>query len=109
MVTSVSRPRAPGVRSVSEDTELVSVREFERRMGDLVAVGARNGIDFDRSWTFRHRDDDVPDVMVEVTYLDESDVPGDAVDAADADDPHLDADADDPRNPDADADDPGDF
>ncbi|WP_327051320.1 hypothetical protein [Halomicrococcus gelatinilyticus] len=58
---------------MSEDTQLVSLGEFERELGDLVAVGARNGIDFDRSWTFRHPEDGVPDVMVEVTYLEESD------------------------------------
>lgn len=53
--------------------ELISLDEFEKRLSDLVATSARNGIDFDRSWTVRPSEDGVPDVMVEITYLDDVD------------------------------------
>lgn len=49
--------------------ELFSLDEFEKQLGELIEVSARNGIRFDRSWTFRRPDDDTPDVMVEITHL----------------------------------------
>ncbi|WP_458206911.1 hypothetical protein [Haladaptatus sp. NG-SE-30] len=51
------------------DVELLSLDDFEHRLGELIAVSARNGIGFDRSWTFRQPDEDIPDVMVEITCL----------------------------------------
>ncbi|WP_227355489.1 hypothetical protein [Haladaptatus salinisoli] len=51
------------------EPELLSLDEFEKRLAELVEVSARNGIGFDRSWTFRRSLDDGPDVMVEITYL----------------------------------------
>ncbi|WP_231184594.1 hypothetical protein [Haladaptatus sp. DYF46] len=51
------------------ELELLSVAEFEDELGQLLEVSAQNGIDFDRSWTFRLPSDDVPDVMVEITCL----------------------------------------
>ena len=58
-----------GASSVTHELELLSVDEFEDQLGHLLEVSARNGIDFDRSWTFRLPGDDVPDVMVEITRL----------------------------------------
>ncbi len=40
---------APGASSVTRETELLSLDEFELRLGELVETGARNGIGFDRS------------------------------------------------------------
>nr|WP_256490507.1 hypothetical protein [Haladaptatus sp. AB643] len=60
---------AQGANIVSRDLELLSVDEFEDQLGHLLEVSAVNGIDFDRSWTFRLPGDDVPDVMVEITRL----------------------------------------
>lgn len=54
---------------VARDLELLSVDEFEDQLGHLLEVSVVNGIDFDRSWTFRLPGDDVPDVMVEITRL----------------------------------------
>jgi hypothetical protein len=54
---------------VVTELELLSVAEFEDELGHLLEVSARNGIDFDRSWTFRLPSDDVPDVMVEIMCL----------------------------------------
>ncbi|KZN24916.1 hypothetical protein A4G99_08800 [Haladaptatus sp. R4] len=54
---------------MARDLELLSVDEFEDQLGHLLEVSAVNGIDFDRSWTFRLPGDDVPDVMVEITRL----------------------------------------
>ncbi|MFB9804895.1 hypothetical protein ACFFQF_05435 [Haladaptatus pallidirubidus] len=51
------------------DVEPLSLDEFEQQLGQLVEVSARNGIGFDRSWTFRRPEDDVPDVIVEITRL----------------------------------------
>jgi hypothetical protein len=48
---------------------LLSIDEFEERLHDLVTTSARNGIAFDRSWTFRGEDEEVPDVMIEITQL----------------------------------------
>jgi hypothetical protein len=59
--------------------ELISLDEFERRLTDLVATSARNGIDFDRSWTVRPSEDGNADVMVEITYLDDVDGRGSPV------------------------------
>ncbi len=54
---------------MSRELELLSVDEFEDQLGHLLEVSALNGIDFDRSWTFRLPGDSVPDVMVEITRL----------------------------------------
>lgn len=47
----------------------MSIDEFEENLHDLITASARNGISFDRSWTFRGEDEDVPDVMIEITQL----------------------------------------
>ncbi|WP_049971524.1 hypothetical protein [Haladaptatus cibarius] len=60
---------APGASQVTRDVELLSLDEFEQQLGELVEVSAQNGIGFDRSWTFRGQEEDVPDVMVEITRL----------------------------------------
>ncbi len=49
--------------------ELLSLDEFEKQLSELIEISARNGIRFDRSWTFRRPDDETPDVMVEITHL----------------------------------------
>ncbi|ODR81704.1 hypothetical protein BG842_21580 [Haladaptatus sp. W1] len=51
------------------EPELLSVDEFEDELGKLLETSARNGIDFDRSWTFRLPNDELPDIMVEITSL----------------------------------------
>lgn len=43
-------------------------QEFEASLKTLLAAAGRGGVTFDRSWTFR-RDDNHPDLMVEVTRL----------------------------------------
>ncbi len=58
-----------GVDFVTGDVELLSLDDFEEQLDELVEVSARNGIGFDRSWTFRRPNDDVPDVMIEITQL----------------------------------------
>jgi hypothetical protein len=45
-------PVVPGAKTVVTELELLSVTEFEDKLGHLLEVSARNGIDFDRSWTF---------------------------------------------------------
>ncbi len=62
-------PIIQGANPVSHELELLSIDEFENQLGHLLEVSAVNGIDFDRSWTFRLPDDNVPDVMVEITRL----------------------------------------
>ncbi|WP_435362216.1 hypothetical protein [Haloarchaeobius sp. DFWS5] len=43
--------------------------EFEVAMQRLLREAHGNGVQFDRSWTFRDLDSDAPDLMVEVTVL----------------------------------------
>ncbi|GKZ16318.1 MULTISPECIES: hypothetical protein [Haladaptatus] len=43
-------------------------QEFEGSLKALLDAARRGGVTFDRSWAFR-RDDDHPDLMVEVTRL----------------------------------------
>lgn len=54
---------------MANEIELISVAEFEDHLGRLLEVSARNGIDFDRSWTFRLPGNETPDMMVEITCL----------------------------------------
>jgi len=69
MGTVASPPIVQGANIVSHELELLSIDEFEEQLGSLLEVSALNGINFDRSWTFRLPGEDVPDVMVEITRL----------------------------------------
>ncbi|WP_266075361.1 hypothetical protein [Haladaptatus caseinilyticus] len=57
---------------MTSEIDLLSLDEFEKQLGELIEVSARNGIRFDRSWTFRRPNGDTPDVMVEITRLRDS-------------------------------------
>lgn len=45
-----------------------ALQEFDDTLKSLLTAAARGDVAFDRSWTFR-RDDETPDVMVEITRL----------------------------------------
>ncbi|WP_423744567.1 hypothetical protein V5735_00480 (plasmid) [Haladaptatus sp. SPP-AMP-3] len=62
-ITNPPQPTKPPEQAVLKD--------FRDVLGDLLLKGYRRGIDFDRAWTFRYPDADHPDLMVEVTYLEE--------------------------------------
>ncbi|WP_458205154.1 hypothetical protein [Haladaptatus sp. NG-SE-30] len=51
--------------------EQAVVKDFRDVLGDLLLKGHRLGIEFDRSWTFRYPESDHPDLMVEVTHVEE--------------------------------------
>ncbi|MCO8247086.1 hypothetical protein NKF25_23785 [Haladaptatus sp. AB643] len=46
-----------------------SPEEFERTLEVLVSTARENGVQLDRSWTFRHDEPEYDDVMVEITSL----------------------------------------
>jgi len=46
-----------------------SPEEFERTLEVLVSTARDNGVDLDRSWTFRHERPEYDDMMVEITSL----------------------------------------
>ena len=49
--------------------EALRAEEFRARLAELLRRGHLGEVTFDRAWTFRDRDGDCPDLMVEITEL----------------------------------------
>lgn len=53
--------------------EPMTPTEFQSELADLLRRGSRGDLSFDRAWTFRDAEGDIPDWMVEITELQKRD------------------------------------
>ncbi|WP_227354066.1 hypothetical protein [Haladaptatus salinisoli] len=56
-------------RAQSVPLWMAAPEEFRSTLKMVLSTAYKNDRRFDRSWTFRYPDEDVPDLMVEITHL----------------------------------------
>ncbi|WP_158059689.1 hypothetical protein [Halorussus halophilus] len=60
-------------RDEQGNEEPMTPTEFRTELADLLRRGSQGEISFDRAWTFRDSQMDIPDWMVEITELQKCD------------------------------------
>ncbi|MFC4551038.1 MULTISPECIES: hypothetical protein [Halorussus] len=67
--TETDAAETDAAESDEQSDEALRAEEFRARLAELLRRAHRGEVTFDRAWTFRDRDGDSPDLMVEITEL----------------------------------------
>lgn len=57
----------------TNNEQSITPTEFQSELAELLRRGSRGNLSFDRAWTFRDTEGDIPDWMVEITELQKRD------------------------------------